>query len=117
MKVTSLLVFGLSLLPSPVIAAEANATMFLALYDAARPEDKAQLRDHVQAVAYGIAWANAAFKFQKQKPLYCPPDEQNLTGEQVLDLLRKELEAHPASGDFPWPAVTIRALQSAFPCR
>jgi hypothetical protein len=90
--------------------------MFLALYDAARPEDKAHLRDHVEAVAHGVAWANAALKFQKQKPLYCPPDTQNLTGEQALDILRKEIEARSTSGNFPWPAVLIRALQHTFPC-
>jgi hypothetical protein len=89
----------------------------LALYDAARPEDKAHLRDHVEAVANGVAWANAALNFQKQKPLYCPPEKQNLTGEQALDILRKEIEARPASGNFPWPAVMIRALQNTFPCR
>jgi hypothetical protein len=116
MKVTPLLALGFSLLPAPVTAAEANATTFLALYDAARPEDKAHLRDYVQAVAHGVAWANAALNFQKQKPLYCEPEQQNLTGEQVLDILREEIEARPASGNFPWPAVVIRALQNAFPC-
>jgi hypothetical protein len=117
MRLTLLVAFGLSLLPAPVTAeGEANATTFLALYDIARPEDKGHLRDHVEAVALGVAWANAALNFQKQKPLYCPPEKQNLTGEQALDILRKEIEARPASGNFPWPAVMIRALQHAFPC-
>lgn len=118
MRLTRLVAFGLSLLPAPATAeGEANAATFLVLYDVAGPDDKARLRDHVEAVANGVSWANAALNFQKQKPLYCPPEKQNLTGEQALDLLRKEIEARPASGNFPWPAVMIRALQNAFPCR
>ena len=53
MKLRLLLSFGLVLLPFPVgaeevnalpaVAQEANATTFLAIYDAARPDDKAHL--------------------------------------------------------------------------
>jgi len=99
MRLTPLLAFGLSLLLAPATAeAEANATTFLASYDAARPEDKALLREHVEAVALGVAWANGALNFQKQKPLYCPPEKQNLTGEQALDILRKEIRSASSIG-------------------
>jgi hypothetical protein len=115
MRLTPLLAIGLSLLPAPVTAeGEANATTFSALYDIARPEDKGHLRDHVEAVALGVAWANAALNFQKQKPLYCPPEKQNLTGEQALDIPRKEIEARPASGNFPWPPSSSERYNTLF---
>jgi hypothetical protein len=117
MRLAPLLAFGLALLPASVRAeGEANATTFLALYDAALPEVKGRLRDHVEDVALGVAWANAALNFQKQKPLYCRTEKQNLTGEQAVEILRKEIEARPASGNFPWTAVLIRGLQHTFPC-
>ena len=116
MKPTLLLIFGLYLLSAPALAEEANAATFLAVYDAARPEDKAHLRNFVEALQNGVAWANAALKFQKQKPLYCEPEKLALTAEQVIDLIRKEVQARPSSGMFPWPAVMIRTLQNNFPC-
>jgi len=117
MKPTLLLIFGLYLLSAPALAEEANATIFLTVYDAARPEDKEHLRNFVEALQGGVAWANAAMKNQKQKPLYCGPEKLALTGEQVVDIMRKEVEARPSVGQFPWPAVMIRALQNVFPCR
>jgi hypothetical protein len=86
-------------------------------YDAARPDDKAHLRDHVDAVQHGVGWANAALKFQKQQPLYCEPEGPALTAEQAIDIIRKEVAARPSSGQFPWPAVMIAALRINFPCR
>src|SRR5262249_53294133 len=97
---------------SRIMSSRDNET---ASYDAVRPEDTALLREHIEAIALGVAWANGALNFQKQKPLYCPPEKQNLTGEQALDILRKEIEARPVSGNF-LAAVLIRALQHTFPC-
>jgi hypothetical protein len=72
MRLAPVLAFGLALLPASVRAeGEANATTFLALYDIARPEDKGRLRDHVEVIALGVTWSNAALTFQTQKPLYC----------------------------------------------
>jgi hypothetical protein len=127
MKLRLFLSFGLVLLPLPVtaeevdalpaMAQEANATTFLAIYDAARPEDKVHLRDYVGAVQHGVGWANAALRFHKQKPLYCEPEGLALTAEQAIDIIRKEVAARPSSSEFPWPAVMIAALRINFPCR
>jgi hypothetical protein len=100
----------------PALAREANATAFLAIYDAARTEDKAYLRDYVGAVLHGVRWANAALKFQKQKLLYCEPEGLVLTGEQAIDIIRKEVAAGTSSGQFSWPAVMIAVLRINFPC-
>lgn len=65
--------------------------------------------------AYG--WANAELKSRrKQEPLYCPPDKMALTGNQLLDVLRREVKDRPKNGEFPVAMTLLVALQHVFPC-
>jgi hypothetical protein len=43
-------------------------------------------------------------------PLYCVPDGFGLTGEQILEMLRKEVKENPSSADEIAPELTGHGL-------
>jgi hypothetical protein len=40
-----------------------------------------------------------------------------LKADQLMDILRREVEARPALGQHRWELVKVEALQSVFPCK
>jgi len=53
-------------------------------------------------------------------PLYCVPEKVVLTGEQLIDILRRWVESkrprHPRIESAPVPTALLYALRDAFPC-
>jgi hypothetical protein len=64
----------------------------------------------------GFAWANADLKYRQREPLYCPPGKLALTGEQLIDTLRRKLRNDPAFGAEVLGLGLLMALQDTFPC-
>jgi hypothetical protein len=64
----------------------------------------------------GFAWANADLKYRKREPLYCPPGKLALTGEQLIDILRRKVRHDPAFGSEYVGLGLLFALQETFPC-
>jgi hypothetical protein len=57
---------------------------------------------------------------RKHTPLYCPPEKVNFTSEQLIDILRRWVEAKrvqaPGIGTAPPSYALLYALEDAFPC-
>jgi hypothetical protein len=68
----------------------------------------------------GFGWANAVLSDGGGKPLYCVPPKVVLTGEQLIDILRRYIEepkTRPhAIGSQELGLVLLQALRDAFPC-
>lgn len=102
----------------PIAArAEVDVTTLLANYDAASPDIKPIIAKVVEHTQNGISWANQYFvTIRKQKPLYCLPGELTLTGEQVIDILRRELKEPSLVAKQPFGLGIILAFQKVYPC-
>lgn len=65
----------------------------------------------------GMELANAELKARGQAPLYCAPPQLMLTGEQILDMLRRYDGSHPEIGPGSYAVAILRAAEDVFPCR
>jgi ADP-ribose pyrophosphatase YjhB (NUDIX family) len=64
-----------------------------------------------------MGWANIVLKKRKDTPpLYCVPDGFGLTGEQILEMLRKEVKENPSSAEESYGLVILETLEKVFPC-
>jgi hypothetical protein len=106
----------------PTVArAEDTADQFLARYDAApTPASKLVWTQYIETMETGFGWANAVLSDGGGKPLYCVPPKVVLTGEQLIDILRRyieEVKTRPhAIGSQLLGLVLLQALRDAFPC-
>lgn len=105
----------MALWSGPSWAAEATLQKFLALYDSAKPSERAYLDDIVDATESGMSWANVVAKYEGH-PLYCPPGKVALQAAQVIDIMRRYAETNPKSNTDPYRMVMILSLREAFPC-
>jgi hypothetical protein len=75
----------------------------------------------------GVAWADVYIQEterrterrterSKRRLLYCKGNLV-LRGEQLMDILRREVEARPDEGKMNWRLVMLIALQKVFPCK
>lgn len=64
----------------------------------------------------GIAWTNSYLQ-QNGPGLFCPPTKVNLVYEQLLDILRKSIEANPRIGEAPYGLAMLLAAIHTFPCK
>lgn len=65
----------------------------------------------------GMALANAELKAKGEMPLYCTPPQLVLTGEQILDMLRRLDLLHPEIGQASYAVAVLKAAEDVFPCR
>jgi hypothetical protein len=64
-----------------------------------------------------MGWANIVLKKRKDTPpLYCVPDGFGLTGEQILEMLRKEVKENPSSAEESYGLVILETLDRTFHC-
>ena len=64
----------------------------------------------------GMKWANSALAQRKQQRLYCEPDNAALSGPEVREMLREQLNADPKFGELPYGFAILVILQIRFPC-
>ena len=117
MKLVSL-ICTLSLLSAfAAHAQEANVKKVLNMYDTGSNADKQSIVTILTAVEDGMGWANIELKKRKDTPpLYCVPDGFGLTGEQTLEMLRKEVKENPSSAEESYGLVMLETLEKVFPC-
>jgi hypothetical protein len=93
--------------------AQVTAEVLLKNYDMATPDGKQYLGEVLVHFEDGVSWANV---MRKDARLYCLPRQLVLTGEQLIDILRRELKQRPGSENYPYQLILIMALQRVFPC-
>ena len=87
------------------------------MYDTGSKADKESIVTILTAVEDGMGWANAELKKRKDtSPLYCVPDGFGLTGEQILEMLRKEVKENQSSAEESYGLVILETLEKVFPC-
>ena len=105
-----------SLLLGPTTAmAEYDVNAALQAHDSADPNNR-KVWELVFGNTYnGIRWANAALVARKQEQLFCEPNNVVLTGLQVTEMLRGQLNADPKFGKLPFGFAVLVVLQIKFP--
>jgi hypothetical protein len=114
-RLVSLMIFC-AIYPAARAQAEGNAKGFLQSYDSASPTTQESLRAIIKLVEDGISWADADLKSRHQPMLYCPPAKLALTGEQLVDMLHREVKENPIDADFPFGLGLLNSLEKVFPC-
>jgi hypothetical protein len=64
----------------------------------------------------GMRWANAVLVQRRQQQLFCEPNNAVLDGNEVTEMLRKQLNADPKFGVVPFGFGILIVLQINYPC-
>ena len=112
MKHLAAAVVGIALCIAP---AGARAEITVKDYLAATGDEKEVYQTWLGAVETGFGWYLAASSGPK---LYCQPKNMALTDDQIDDIFRRFVSAHPDMADrAQYAALTLLlALQDTFPC-
>jgi hypothetical protein len=112
MKHLAAAVVGIALCIAP---AGARAEITVKDYLAATGEEREVYRMWLSAVESGFGWYAAASSGPK---LYCQPKNMALTDDQLDDIFRRFVSAHPDTANTAeYAALTLLlALQDTFPC-
>jgi hypothetical protein len=117
MRLTTLVVMAGFCVPLPSAHAQGvDADRFLSEYAALPPDGKRILGNHLSAIEEGFGWANAALNDRHEQKLFCQPGHLALTHDQLVDILRKEVEEVPPTGHMLVGLALLFALQRVFPC-
>jgi hypothetical protein len=65
----------------------------------------------------GLSWANVFHERRGGPQIYCPPPKLVLTGNQLIDILKRQVQANPRYGTLAWQGVLMAGLQETFPCK
>jgi hypothetical protein len=113
---TLMLAGALALMPLPALADVAD---LFRQYDGS-VADRNFVKTLIVGIADGFGAANDQFKDTGKSMLYCAPDSIKFTGDQLIDILRRWVEANRAKApriDTAPPAMALLyALEDAFPC-
>ena len=103
---------------SRACAVEGTAQEFLDRYEHADVTERQTLLVLIKGLEDGVSWANASNQAHGVARLYCPPGKIFYQQpEDLIDMLRREVEARPDIGREPWQLATIEALRKVFPCK
>ena len=64
----------------------------------------------------GMELVNIELQKRGNSPLYCRPPQFMLTGEQVLELIRRYAASHSDIQESSYAVAILRAAEDAFPC-
>jgi hypothetical protein len=116
-KVFAALAFIGCTLATTSASAEADVASYFKNYARASDSTQSFYRTVLSSYENGMAWANATLQEQGSKPLYCPPEKVALTGDQLLDILRRFALDRPPIQKYPFGLALLEALRDAFPCK
>ena len=113
-----LIPLSLFVMSSTASAVEGTAQEFLDKYEHADVTERQTLLLLIKGLENGVSWANASNQAHGVARLYCPPGRIFYQQpEELIDMLRREVEARPDIGREPWQLATIEALRKVFPCK
>jgi hypothetical protein len=64
----------------------------------------------------GMALINLEVGHRKEARFYCAPPKLAVTGEQILNMLRRQVKEDPHLAKYPVSIVMLETLEKAFPC-
>jgi hypothetical protein len=99
-----------------VAFAELDASSLLQKYDREGGDGRQVLSRYLDDMQYGASWVNAMLKNDKRTPLYCVPPTKVFNGEELVDIVRHEIDRNPSEGKFPVGMIMFIALRKVYPC-
>jgi hypothetical protein len=118
-RITLALAFAIVQMPVAAVAAVEDIASLFQMFDHGT-DLKGMAETLIAANAAGLSAANASLASADKPMLYCAPERISLTGEQLIDILRRYVETKRARVpmiDTMHPAVILLfALEDAFPC-
>jgi hypothetical protein len=98
-------------------AEDADINALIAANDSKDQTRQLYAKMHADLVARGIWTAQAMYGIRLNQPqLYCQPPALSLTGEQVINILRRAVQKDPTIGKLDTSLGIFRALEDTFPC-
>jgi hypothetical protein len=105
-------------MPASAKEADGDVNALIAAYDSNDQVRHVYASIHADLVARGIRTAQSMYVIRlKQPELYCQPRALTLTGEQVIDILRRAVQKDLALGKLDTGLGIFRALEDTFPCQ
>jgi len=105
-------------MPASAKEADGDVNALIAAYDNNDQVRHVYASIHADLVARGISTAQSMYVIRlKQPELYCQPRALTLTGEQVIDILRRAVQKDLAIGTLDTGLGIFRALEGTFPCK
>ena len=89
----------------------------LAAYDQGDTNARQLILLGLSQVEGGMAVANVELQAKGAAPLYCVPPQLVLTGEQIMDIVRRYAAAHQDIGQSSYTVAVLKAAEDVFPCR
>jgi hypothetical protein len=86
------------------------------IYDQNLPKSRLMLEQVSKGIQNGLMWANATLRQDGRPMIYCQPDRLTITGEMVIEMVRKLVNDHPEWGKKDYDFVAFTALKRTFPC-
>ena len=93
-----------------------NTADLLTAYDQGDASSRQLILLGMMQIEGGMELANIELQTRGNSPLYCRPPQLMLTGEQVLDMIRRYAAAHSDIRDSSYAVAILRAAEDAFPC-
>ncbi len=99
--------------------ADFDASTLLQQYDdAIGPETRVSLRNYLRDMQDGAAWLNSLLKAdEKRTPVYCVPATKTFDGDELIEIVRREVDRNSASGKQRAGLVMFVGLRRLYPCQ
>lgn len=89
---------------------------FLKFHD--EPLGQSRAETEILGVQAGFTEANTYFaETRKEAPMFCQPANLNLTADQLIDMLRRGVDAQPELDEDNLASALLVVMQHTFPCR
>jgi hypothetical protein len=103
------------LLPSAVHA-EMSFNELLRLYAEGDSDSKALVKRIIESNENGMSWMNSFLTFNGEQAVYCPPSNVAFSGEQVMDIVKREIKTTADLGNQPYGLAILLAMRKSYPC-
>jgi hypothetical protein len=102
-----------------IVGGVSPASSDIRLKDYETFKDTEGFKYYIYGVERGLAWANTTLFTSGSKILYCQPNELALSKEEILDILKREIDKNAGKYtiDTPVELILMYALMRTFPCK
>lgn len=89
---------------------------FLKLHD--EPLGQSRAETEILGLQAGFTEANTYLReTRKEAPMFCQPESLNLTADQLIDMLRRGMNAQPDLDEDDLGTALLVVMQRTFPCQ
>ena len=78
---------------------------------------KAFMEMYVMGVGQGFNWASGVSRKNKEKEIFCPPNNLKINGALILSIVNDGFETTKLKGTSPLELYVLQRLTFVFPCK